>query len=183
MKQKNIKNKNNNYNNNKYNNNKYNNSFNQNGYNNKNLKCDSQYNNCISECNKYKELANQKCQQAECDMNRANKIAREAQEAEKRAQYLKRQAIEECKKANELWDCYEDAANSAQELMHEAQCVLQRAAQCYRDCYKDDIGCNLDDFGYDEYNDYECDYDDCDYYDECGCNHHNQCGCNLNNEC
>lgn len=43
-------------------------------------------------------MANQKCQQAECAMNRANKIAQEAQEAEKRAEALKRQAIEECKK-------------------------------------------------------------------------------------
>ena len=72
------------------------------------------------------------------------------QEAEKRAEALKRQAIEECKKANELWECYEESANSAQDLMEEAQCCLQEAAKCYRDCYKDDVGCNLDDFGYDE---------------------------------
>ena len=139
MRQKNIKK-----------NNKFNNSCNQNECNNKNLIFSSQFNSCISECNKFKEMANQKCQQAECAMNRANKIAQEAQEAEKRAEALKRQAIEECKKANELWECYEESANSAQDLMEEAQCCLQEAAKCYRDCYKDDVGCNLDDFGYDE---------------------------------
>ena len=83
-------------------------------------------------------------------MNRANKLAQEAQEVEERAEALKQKAIEECKRANELWACYEEAANSAQELMEEAQCCLQKAAQCYGNCYKDDVGCNLDDFGYDE---------------------------------
>ena len=60
MRQKNIKK-----------NNKFNNSCNQNECNNKNLIFSSQFNSCISECNKFKEMANQKCQQAECAIGNA----------------------------------------------------------------------------------------------------------------
>ena len=115
-------------------------------------------------------------------MNKANKFAQEAQAAENRAEALKQQAIEECQRANELWNCYENASNSAQELMEEAQCCLQQAAQCYQNYFNDDFGCNLEDYGYtDEYS--NCEYNNNNnnnnnngYGCNCGCN----CGCNNN---
>ena len=59
---------------------------NKNGYANSNSCGCSQTNGFTSQCNQYKELANQKCQQAECAMNKANKYAQEAQAAENRAE-------------------------------------------------------------------------------------------------
>ncbi len=119
----------------------------------------------VVDCNKYKEMANQKCHQAECAMNKASKVAKEAQCAEARAEELKKQAILECEKANELWDCYKGLSNEAKLLMKEAECFMKKASECYDDLYKDDFGCDIADFGAVEE---ELD---------CGCNCNCNCGC------
>lgn len=94
-------------------------------------------------CNKYKELANEKCKQAECAMNKATQAAQAAKAAEKNAECLKQQAIEECEKANECWYEYKMLSEKASELMEEAQCCMKKAAECYKDLYDEDFGCDL----------------------------------------
>ena len=106
-------------------------------------------NNVTNECVQYKQSANDKCQQAECLSNKANKIAQEAIAAEKRAECLKQQAIEECMRANELWDRYNQLADEGICLMQQAQACLAKSVECYENLYEDVEGCDLDDFGYD----------------------------------
>ena len=62
-------------------------------------------------CSQFKQLANEKCDRAERLNCQANKVAQQAVAAEQRAEALKRQAIEECQRANELWDKYNQLAD------------------------------------------------------------------------
>lgn len=124
------------------------------------------------ECLKYKELANEKCEQAACLSNKAIRVAQQAKAAEDRAEALKQQAIDECRRANELWDEYQNLSNQGLQLMKDAQQCLAKSVECYQDCYKDEYGCNLEDFGYDP-NQVESDENN----NECNCN------CNCNWDC
>lgn len=105
----------------------------------------------MSTCNEYKQLANEKCQRAECINNKANKIAQQALAAEQNAENLKQQAIQECQRANELWDEYDRLANEGICLMQQAQACLAKSVECYEDLYDDVEGCNLEDYGYNPY--------------------------------
>ncbi len=122
--------------------------------------------NNMSNCNEYKQLANEKCQQAEAINNKANRIAQQALAAEEKAECLKQQAIEECKRANELWAQYDQLAEQGICLMQQAQACLAKSVECYEDLYEDVEGCNLADYGYNSSNVSK---------NSCGCN--KNCGC------
>ncbi|SCI26395.1 MULTISPECIES: hypothetical protein [unclassified Romboutsia] len=122
----------------------------------------------MSNCNEYKQLANEKCQQAECINNKANRIAQQALAAEQKAECLKQQAIEECKRANELWAQYDQLADQGICLMQQAQACLAKSVECYEDLYEDVEGCNLADYGYNSSHVSN---------NSCGCNKNCGCGC------
>ena len=121
-----------------------------------------------SKCAEYKNIANEKCEKANCIMNKANKVAQMAKQAEDRAEALKQQAIEECAKANQCWEEYKNLSNKGLMLMEEAKQCLTKSAECYKDCYESDFGCDLEDFGYKPNN------NDCNCNCNCGC-HNNWC--------
>lgn len=119
-----------------------------------------------SNCNKFKELAREKCAQADCISNKANRIAQQAKQAEERAECLRQQAIEECERANRLWDEYKELSNEGMCLMQGAKDCLAKAAECYQECYEDDFGCDMENFGVNsDNNSWDCNCN-------CGCHKH-----------
>ncbi len=62
--------------------------------------------------------------------------------------------------------------------MEQAQCCLQQAAQCYKNCFNDDFGCNLEDYGYSEDDDNDYDYCNENYGYNNNHGYNNNCGCN-----
>ena len=108
---------------------------------------DNNNNSALNQCNQYKQLAQQKCEQAENINYKANKIAQQAVAAEQQAEALKRQAQQQCQNANDLWDQYNELARQGMCLMQQAQDCLAKSAECYADLYSEEEGCNLDDYG------------------------------------
>lgn len=136
---------------------------------NKMNKCHCNDNNDNNNCDRFKEIAREKCDRATALSNKAERVAQQAKRAEERAEALRAEAIEECKRANCLWDDFEDLNNQSLELMEEAQECLEAAAKCLQERFSDDFGCDINDFGADTVDD-----------DDNGCNcHHknNGCGC------
>ncbi len=136
--------------------------------------CNKEISNDCCECNKYQQLSQEKCEQANYIIERANKVAQQAKQAEKRADNYKQQALEECSKANCLWDEYKKLSKQGEELMKQAKDYMEESVKCYKECYSDDYGCNMNDYGYEkdkcEQNKHSC---NCNH--NCGCN--NCCGC------
>ena len=115
--------------------------------NNYNNGMNNNYNNAQNQCNQYKQLAQQKCDQAENINCKANNIAQQAVAAEQQAQALKQQAQQQCQNANNLWDQYNKLAQQGMCLMQQAQDCLAKSAECYANLYSEEQGCNLDDYG------------------------------------
>lgn len=130
--------------------------------------CNGEYfNDCndCNECSKYQLLANEKCEKANNMITKASRIAQQAKQAEQRAECLKQQALEECERANCLWEEYMRLANYGEALMNEAKSCMEASVKCYKDCYKEDIGCNMGNYVYKP----QC------QNDNHGCNHISKC--------
>lgn len=96
--------------------------------------------NC-SECAKYKEVANKKCDQATYLSNEASQVANKARQLEGQIKIL---ACE----ANDLWKRYEELSDESMLLMEEAKRALEAAIQCYKNChlesgYNPNLDCNF----------------------------------------
>ena len=140
---------------------------------NKMNKCNCNNNN--NDCDRFKEIAREKCDRATTLSNKAERVAQQARKAEERAEALRAEAIEECRRANCLWEDFEDLNNQSLELMEEAQECLEEAAKCLQDRFSDDFGCDINDFGADAVDD-----DDNNGNHGCHCNKGNHgCGCNC----
>ena len=124
-------------------NNNYNHGMNNNGCNNG---MNNNYNNVQNQCNQYKQLAQQKCDQAENINCKANNIAQQAVAAEQQAQALKQYAQQQCQNANDLWDQYNQLAQQGICLMQQAQDCLAKSAECYANLYNEEQRCNLFDY-------------------------------------
>ena len=51
------------------------------------------HDNDCCECSKFQEISREKCEQANCIIERANRIAQQARQAQQRAERLKQQSI------------------------------------------------------------------------------------------
>lgn len=116
--------------------------------------CNSNSNNC-SDCSKYKDIANKKCEQATYLSNEASQIANKANQLEEQAKIL---ACE----ANDLWKKYDELSDQSVSLMEEAKMALDSAIQCYKKCQQGSYNPNLD-----------CNFNN-------GCNSCNSCSCGCN---
>lgn len=146
--------------------------------------CNEECLNDCSECSKYQQLAHEKCEQANCMINKASRVAQQAKQAEQRADCLKQQALEECARANCLWEEYRRLAKQGECLMNEAKNCMEASVKCYKDCYKDDFGCNMADYGYKPClnENHGCNHE-CKHECNHDCNHVNKCSNNDNCEC
>lgn len=105
-----------------------------------NCNCNMNCSKC-SDCAKYKDIANKKCEQATFLSNEAEQVSNKASQIEEQAKIL---ACE----ANELWKKYECLSDESMALMEDAKRALEMAIQCYKNChresgYKPNLDCNF----------------------------------------
>ncbi|XTR38627.1 hypothetical protein ACQQ2T_04415 [Paraclostridium tenue] len=133
--------------------------------------CNKKHDNDCCECSKFQEISREKCEQANCIIERANRIAQQARQAQQRAERLKQQSIEECSRANCLWEEYKRLSRQGEELMKQAKDCLEASVQCFKECHKEDCGCSINDCEWK----IECkdDKHTCDH--SCKCNHNWGC--------